>query len=104
MLSHREALLSKVAKIFHALYNMDLIAEATFLEWDGKVRKKFVPKEDGRELRKHAAIFIKWLQEAESEEESSEEESDEEEDEEEEEDDDDEDDGDALEDDELDEL
>ncbi|XP_022908066.1 eukaryotic translation initiation factor 5 [Onthophagus taurus] len=64
---HQDALVPKVALIFKVLYDLDVLNEATFMEWAEKVSKKYVSKEVSQEIHNKAAPFIKWLQEAESE-------------------------------------
>lgn len=72
---HKDTLLPKVALIFKALYDLDILDEEVLIEWHAKVSKKYVTKELSTEIHAKAEPFIKWLKEAE-EEESSEEEDD----------------------------
>jgi len=65
-------LLPKTSLILKGLYDEDLVDEEVLLEWGKKPSKKYVDKEVSKEVRKHAAVFLKWLEEA-DEEESSEE-------------------------------
>lgn len=50
-----------------ALYEADVVEEETFIEWSKKGSKKFVSKEENKEIQTAAAPFIKWLEEAEEE-------------------------------------
>lgn len=71
---NKESLMTKVPVILKLLYDLDILSESAILEWAEKVSKKYVSKETSTEIHKHAAPFIKWLQEAEEEESESEEE------------------------------
>ena len=68
---HKESLINKVPNIFKMLYDTDIIGEETFIEWSEKVSKKYVSKEVSQEIHNKAAPFIKWLQEADTEESES---------------------------------
>jgi len=74
---HKDQLLPKVALIFKAMYDLDILDEEVLLEWNSKVSKKYVSKELSTEIHAKAAPFMKWLQEAEEEESSEEEDDDE---------------------------
>eukprot|EP00053_Salpingoeca_punica_P005802 m.56596 g.56596 ORF g.56596 m.56596 type:complete len:438 (+) comp13402_c0_seq1:491-1804(+) len=71
-----KSLLSKIPKIFNALYKNDIVDEEVFIAWDAKVSKKYVSKELNQQIHDVAKAFIEWLKTA-DEEESEEEESDE---------------------------
>ena len=73
--THKDALLPKVAHIFKALYDEDVLDEEVILEWGKKVSKKYVNKDLSEQIHKKADPFLKWLKEAE--EESSDEDEDE---------------------------
>lgn len=54
-------------------YDADILEENVLLDWGGKVSKKFVSRELNQEIHKAAEPFIKWLREAEEEDDSGEE-------------------------------
>lgn len=64
----------KLPSVLLALYNNDYIEEDAVFKWHQKASRKYVDKETAKRLRKVAEPFVKWLQEAESEEESDNEE------------------------------
>jgi translation initiation factor 5 len=66
-------LIPDVPKILLAYYQADLIGEEVAKAWGTKASKKYVDITVSRKVRKAAEPFIKWLDEAESEEESDEE-------------------------------
>ena len=70
-------LLVKVPHILKALYDLDIVEEKAFFDWDSKGNRKIVGKELADEIRSRAAPFLKWLREAEEEDSSSESEEDE---------------------------
>lgn len=72
-------LLAKVPHILKTMYDLDIVEEKAFFDWESKGNKKIVGKELAEDIRSRAAPFIKWLREAEEEDSSSE--SDDEEDE-----------------------
>jgi len=76
--SHKNVLLSKVPHILKAFYDEDIIEESEILDWGDKSSKKYVTKEENKEIRSKAEPFLKWLREAEeeSEEESGDDEKD----------------------------
>ncbi|ENN72983.1 eukaryotic translation initiation factor 5 [Dendroctonus ponderosae] len=73
---HKDVLMPRVPAILKVLYDLDILQEASLLEWAEKVSKKYVPKEVSQEIHNKAAPFVKWLKEADEESSESEEESD----------------------------
>jgi translation initiation factor 5 len=67
VLALHEHLIPRVPNIFKSLYDLDLVEEEAFLEWEKKSCKK---NAHAAEVRSKAAAFLTWLREA-SEEESS---------------------------------
>ncbi|CDK27550.1 unnamed protein product [Kuraishia capsulata CBS 1993] len=61
-------LIPKVPKILMELYDRDILSEDVIVDWGTKVSKKYVPKDISKKVRKAAKPFLKWLEEAESEE------------------------------------
>ena len=62
------ALLGQVPKILLAFYNGDVLTEEAILKWGNKkASARFVDKETSKKVRKAAAPFVKWLEEAEEE-------------------------------------
>lgn len=73
------ALIKHIPAILMAYYENDLVTEDTITNWGTKASKKYVEISVSRKVRKAAEPFLKWLEEADSdEEESDEEESDDE--------------------------
>ncbi|CAG9863205.1 unnamed protein product [Phyllotreta striolata] len=64
---HRDKMMSKVPGLLKLFYDMDILSEDCIIEWSDKVSKKYVAKEISQEIHDNAAVFIKWLKEAESE-------------------------------------
>ena len=64
-------LLAKVPHILKTLYDLDIVEEKAFFDWESKGNKKIVGKELAEDIRGRAAPFIKWLREAEEEDSSS---------------------------------
>lgn len=64
---HKDALLPKVPGIFKMFYDADILEEKVLLEWAGKVSKKYVSRDLSQEIHTKAEPFIKWLKEAEEE-------------------------------------
>lgn len=61
-------LIAQVPKILLAFYNGDVLSEEALLKWGSKRSStRFVDKETSRKVRKAAAPFLKWLEEAEEE-------------------------------------
>lgn len=75
---HKDQLMPRVPALLKLLYDLDVLQEASILEWADKVSKKYVSKEVSQEIHDKAAPFIKWLKEADEESSESEEESDDE--------------------------
>jgi len=75
---HKDQLMPKVPALLKLLYDLDILQEASILDWAEKVSKKYVSKEISQEIHDKAAPFIKWLKEADEESSESEEESDDE--------------------------
>lgn len=73
---HKMALLPKTARILHTLYEKDILDEELMMEWGKKPSKKYVTRDESREILAKAEPFLNWLKEAE--EETSDEESEEE--------------------------
>jgi len=57
-------LLPAVPKILMALYQKDLLDEEVVTQWGTHVSKKYVDKEISKKVRKASEPFLKWLQEA----------------------------------------
>jgi len=51
-------------------YDADILEEKVLLEWAGKVSKKYVSRDLSQEIHTKAEPFIKWLKEAEEEDDS----------------------------------
>lgn len=64
-------LLVKVPHILKTLYDLDIVEEKAFFDWESKGNKKIVGKELAEDIRSRAAPFLKWLREAEEEDSSS---------------------------------
>jgi len=71
---YKDKLLNNAMKILKQFYDEDILDEETIIEWSAKESKKYVSKEMSRKIREKVALFIKWLKEAEVEDESSEDE------------------------------
>ncbi|CAN3372467.1 hypothetical protein DIURU_005037 [Diutina rugosa] len=65
-------LLPQINKVLMKCYDKELLSEETIIQWGSKVSKKYVPKETSKKVRKAAKPFVKWLQEAEEEDEDEE--------------------------------
>jgi len=66
-LTHTD-LLPHVPKILLAFYEGDVLSEEAILKWGNKkASTRFVDKETSKKVRKAAAPFVKWLEEAEEE-------------------------------------
>lgn len=61
----------KVVKILHLYYHHDLISEDVVTKWGTKASKKYVDIAISKKVRKAAEPFLRWLEEAESEEDDS---------------------------------
>lgn len=64
---HKETLMAKVPGILKLFYDLDILTEPVIIDWADKVSKKYVSKELSQEIHKKAEIFVKWLQEADTE-------------------------------------
>lgn len=71
---HRDTLMPKVPGILKLFYDLDILTEPVVIDWADKVSKKYVSKELSQEIHKMAEPFVKWLQEADTEESDSDEE------------------------------
>ena len=61
-------LIAQVPKILLQFYNGDVLSEEALLKWGSKkASSRFVDKEVSKKVRKAAAPFLKWLEEAEEE-------------------------------------
>ncbi|EDQ90180.1 uncharacterized protein MONBRDRAFT_32075 [Monosiga brevicollis MX1] len=67
VIEHHPALLKKVPTIFNALYDLDIVEEEGFLNWDEKVSKKYVSKELSQQIHDNAKPFMEWLKTADDE-------------------------------------
>ncbi|KAI0480324.1 domain found in IF2B/IF5-domain-containing protein [Xylariaceae sp. FL0804] len=71
---HPELMTSdKIVKVLHQLYDKDLVSEDVVTKWGSKASKKYVDISTSKKIRRAAEPFIKWLQEAEEDEDSDEE-------------------------------
>lgn len=68
---HRDALMAKVPGVLKLLYDLDILSEQAVIDWADKVSKKYVSREVSQEIHKQAEPFVKWLQEADTEESES---------------------------------
>lgn len=68
-LEYQDKLLSKVPIILKKLYDADIVEEDALLKWGEKPSKRYVDKDTSKAVKKSAAPFLDWLQNA-SEEES----------------------------------
>jgi translation initiation factor 5 len=57
-------LIPAVPKILMALYQVDLIDEEVIKHWGTHVSRKYVDKETSKKIRKASEPFLKWLDEA----------------------------------------
>jgi translation initiation factor 5 len=71
-LEYQDKLLSKVPIILKKLYDADIVEEDALLKWGEKPSKRYVDKDTSKAVKKSAAPFLDWLQNA-SEEESDDE-------------------------------
>ena len=65
----KEKLFGQALKILKQLYDEDIVEEEVILEWAAKASKKYVSKEVSKKIREKVEPFIKWLKEAEVEDE-----------------------------------
>lgn len=82
---YHEKLFPSAMRIMKQFYDEDILEEEALIEWSAKESKKYVSKDMSRRIHERVAPFIKWLKEAEVEEDSSEDGQEEEEEEEEDE-------------------
>lgn len=69
----KPTLITQVSAILLKYYENDLVSEETFTSWGTKASKKYVADISiSRKVRKQADQFLKWLAEAESEDDDSE--------------------------------
>jgi translation initiation factor 5 len=67
-------LIKDIPTILMAYYENDLASEETITNWGTKASKKYVALSDSKKVRKAAEPFLKWLEEADSDEDDDEEE------------------------------
>ncbi|KAF9267930.1 translation initiation factor [Marasmius fiardii PR-910] len=65
-------LIPAVPKILMAFYQSDLLEEEVVTQWGTHVSKKYVDKETSKKVRKASEPFLKWLEEAEDDEDDDE--------------------------------
>ncbi|CAH1636718.1 unnamed protein product [Spodoptera littoralis] len=63
--AHHTELLPKVPAILKLLYDEDIVEEKAILEWAAKPSRKYASKEVIADVRRRAAPFLEWLQQAE---------------------------------------
>ena len=73
MLITSKTLMLKAPLILKAFYDNDLLEEEVILKWGEKPSKKYVSRDEAKEVRTRVEPFLRWLAEAESEEDSDEE-------------------------------
>ncbi|PPQ95202.1 hypothetical protein CVT26_014893 [Gymnopilus dilepis] len=61
-------LLPAVPKILMAFYQIDVLDEEVITQWGTHVSKKYVDKDTSKKVRKASEPFLKWLEEADSDE------------------------------------
>lgn len=71
-MDYKDALLKKVPTILMKVYDLDIIEDEVFIKWGEKPSKRYVERDVSKEIKKAAAPFLEWLENA-SEEESEEE-------------------------------
>lgn len=69
---HTKTLMLKAPLILKAFYDNDILEEDIILKWGEKPSKKFVTREEAKDIRTRVAPFLKWLAEAEEDEDSDE--------------------------------
>lgn len=74
-IDYKDTLLKKIPTILMKIYDLDIIEDDVFIKWGEKPSKRYVDKDVSKEVKKAAAPFLEWVENA-SEEESDEEESD----------------------------
>ncbi|KAI1321641.1 hypothetical protein EDD11_003121 [Mortierella claussenii] len=68
-----KTLMLKAPLILKAFYDNDILEEDVILKWGEKPSKKYVTRDEAKEVRTRVEPFLRWLAEAESEEDSDEE-------------------------------
>lgn len=63
-------ILTQVTKILMAYYNEDLVSEDVVKRWGTKASKKYTDLSTSKKVRKAAAAFLTWLDQAESDDDS----------------------------------
>lgn len=58
-------LIPTINKALMKCYENDLVSEEVIISWGSKVSKKYVPKDVSKKVRRAAKPFVKWLKEAE---------------------------------------
>lgn len=81
-LQHPTLIPNGVPKLLMGLYQMDVLDEDVARQWGTHVSKKYVDKETSKRVRKAAAPFLEWLDQADSDDDEEEDEEDEEDEEE----------------------
>ena len=71
IMNYSEELLPKVPSILYALFKHEIVEEEVILEWAKEATGEWVPKELSEDIFARAQPFVKWLEDAEVEEESS---------------------------------
>jgi len=64
---YAKALMLKAPLILQAFYECDLLEEEIILKWGEKPSKKYVSRDEAKEIRTRVEPFLKWLAEAEEE-------------------------------------
>ena len=64
---------NQVVKILQLYYHHDLVSEEVVTKWGTKASKKYTDLSISKKVRKAAAPFLAWLEEADEEESSDEE-------------------------------
>ena len=72
-LEHTSLVPNGVPKLLMALYQIDVLDEDVVSQWGTHVSKKYVDKETSKRVRKAAAPFLEWLEQAESDDEDEDE-------------------------------
>lgn len=70
-----KTLMLKAPHVLKAFYDNDIVEEEVILKWGEKPSKKYVSRDEAKDVRARVEPFLRWLAEAES---DSEEDSDEE--------------------------
>uniref|UniRef100_A0A5S6QWX1 Eukaryotic translation initiation factor 5 n=1 Tax=Trichuris muris TaxID=70415 RepID=A0A5S6QWX1_TRIMR len=67
IVAKKQTLMPKVAHLLKTFYDADILEEDVLLEWGERPSKKYVTKEESKEIHAKAAPFLNWLREAEEE-------------------------------------